>query len=210
MTNKTDLRTNDTKERIIQEAQKLYHAGGYEHMSLERIAKTLDIKRPAVYYHFPGGKEELFIEMVNCIRDEKQREWLAVLEDGMDIRTRLMLVLENLTKPPRMNIKRLIYVEFPEMSDTVKNLFWKNFMEMQANMSKVFSEAVSRGELRSMEPNVLFFSFLSLCQMCEQMMESEDYFPQFGQLIEGDRKTQFNKMLDIWLYGVANTPSEPK
>lgn len=36
---------------------------GYLGVSLEEVAKAVGVSKPALYYHFPGGKEQLFVEI---------------------------------------------------------------------------------------------------------------------------------------------------
>lgn len=38
---------------------------GYMGVSLEAIAGEVGISKPALYYHFPGGKEQLFVEIAH-------------------------------------------------------------------------------------------------------------------------------------------------
>ena len=38
---------------------------GYLGVSLEEVAREVGVSKPALYYHFPGGKEELFVEIAH-------------------------------------------------------------------------------------------------------------------------------------------------
>lgn len=38
---------------------------GYMGVSLEAIAAEVGVSKPALYYHFPGGKEQLFVEIAH-------------------------------------------------------------------------------------------------------------------------------------------------
>ena len=38
---------------------------GYMGVSLEAIAGEVGVSKPALYYHFPGGKEQLFVEIAH-------------------------------------------------------------------------------------------------------------------------------------------------
>jgi AcrR family transcriptional regulator len=39
--------------------------GGYLGVSLEEVAKEVGVSKPALYYHFPQGKEELFVAIAH-------------------------------------------------------------------------------------------------------------------------------------------------
>ena len=53
-----EMRTTDTKERLIKAALDLFSENGYEGTSVDQIAKVVGIKAPSIYAHFKG-KEEL-------------------------------------------------------------------------------------------------------------------------------------------------------
>ena len=39
--------------------------GGYLGVSLEEVAREVGVSKPALYYHFPQGKEQLFIAIAH-------------------------------------------------------------------------------------------------------------------------------------------------
>jgi len=52
--------------RLIQAAQKLAKERHFADITIDEIIKTAELSRPAFYYHFSGGKEELRAELVQC------------------------------------------------------------------------------------------------------------------------------------------------
>jgi TetR/AcrR family transcriptional regulator len=52
--------------RLIQAAQKLAKERRFDDITIDEIIKTAELSRPAFYYHFSGGKEELRTELVQC------------------------------------------------------------------------------------------------------------------------------------------------
>ena len=53
------------RERFIHAAQGLTEQRSFDDMTIEDIIKAANLSRPAFYYHFSGGKEELRAELVN-------------------------------------------------------------------------------------------------------------------------------------------------
>ena len=49
----------DTKQRILDEALRLFSQSGYDAVSVERIASAVGIKAPSLYKHFKS-KQEIF------------------------------------------------------------------------------------------------------------------------------------------------------
>ncbi len=60
---------NQTKKRILKVAEKFFVDFNYFTVSMDDIAKELNISKPALYYHFKN-KEEIFVEMSKMIFDD--------------------------------------------------------------------------------------------------------------------------------------------
>lgn len=60
--NEAPPRRRNTKERIIDEAEKLAAFHGIEHLKLQDVADKIGIKLPSVYAHF-GGREDILAAM---------------------------------------------------------------------------------------------------------------------------------------------------
>ena len=52
------------RERLIQAAKKLAQEHPFDDITIEDIIKSATLSRPAFYYHFSGGKEELRAELI--------------------------------------------------------------------------------------------------------------------------------------------------
>ncbi len=52
------------KERLLQAATQLAQQQPFDEVTIDEIVKTAELSRPAFYYHFAGGKEELRLELV--------------------------------------------------------------------------------------------------------------------------------------------------
>ncbi len=52
------------KERLVQAARSLAQHKSFDEITIDEIVKVADLSRPAFYYHFSGGKEEMRGELV--------------------------------------------------------------------------------------------------------------------------------------------------
>ncbi len=59
-------RKSNGRIRLIQAAQQLAKEHPFEEITIDDIIKIAGLSRPAFYYHFAGGKEELRAELVGC------------------------------------------------------------------------------------------------------------------------------------------------
>jgi len=76
------------RERIIQATKILAGERPFDDITIEEIIKTAELSRPAFYYHFTGGKEELRAELVHRgLLDDMptQNTHLAILEAAVRI-----------------------------------------------------------------------------------------------------------------------------
>ncbi len=55
----------DRRAGIMDVAEAHLARQGYMGVSLEAIAGEVGVSKPALYYHFPGGKEQLFVEIAH-------------------------------------------------------------------------------------------------------------------------------------------------
>lgn len=67
---------NSSRETVLDAAEQLFAARGYTAVTLKHIADKLGIKQASLYYHFPQGKEDLYVEVM--VRHLEHRR--AVLE----------------------------------------------------------------------------------------------------------------------------------
>ena len=76
------------RERIISATTKLAQERSFDDITIEEIIKAADLSRPAFYYHFTGGKEELRAELVHqgLLDDQPtQNIRVAILEAAVRI-----------------------------------------------------------------------------------------------------------------------------
>ena len=76
------------RERLIQATKMLAAERPFDDITIEEIIKTAELSRPAFYYHFTGGKEELRAELVHRgLLDDMptQNTRLAILEAAVRI-----------------------------------------------------------------------------------------------------------------------------
>ncbi|MGB3513402.1 MAG: TetR/AcrR family transcriptional regulator [Microcoleaceae cyanobacterium] len=79
--------TIDTKEQILNAAEKLFASLGFAGTSLRAIIREADVNLAAIHYHF-GSKEELFIAVIRRVAQpivEEQLRQLTILEDSENL-----------------------------------------------------------------------------------------------------------------------------
>ena len=59
----------DTRSKLIRTACALFNKRGYNATGISEILRTCETSIGSLYYHFPGGKEELGVEAIRYAAD---------------------------------------------------------------------------------------------------------------------------------------------
>lgn len=87
--NRQERRKEQTKNKIIETAIKLFSDQGFESTTMEQIAEQTDIARKTLYNHFPM-KEAILSEYVQKIMKEGYIELQDFIEKFPDTRSRIL------------------------------------------------------------------------------------------------------------------------
>lgn len=108
---------NSSRENLLNTAEQLFTSRGYTAVTLKDIAKVLGIKQASLYYHFPLGKEDLYVEVM--LRHlERRRTVLKQLIAGSNpnLESCLRQLGIWLIKQPPLNGGRMILTDLPQLS----------------------------------------------------------------------------------------------
>jgi len=110
-------KTSDARERVLDVAERLFHERGYKAVTMRDIADRLDIRQASLYYHAPGGKEELYA-MVLERSMERHRQGLeaALMEAGPDLSDQLQAAAKWLLSQPPIHLSRILTSDLPTLS----------------------------------------------------------------------------------------------
>jgi TetR/AcrR family transcriptional repressor of lmrAB and yxaGH operons len=60
----------DTRDRVLRTAATLFHTQGYHATGLNQVLAEGGAPKGSLYFHFPGGKEQLAVESMRLSSDE--------------------------------------------------------------------------------------------------------------------------------------------
>lgn len=75
-----ELSSSVARERVLAVAETLFRERGYVTVSLADLAAALGMRKASLYHHAPGGKEALFVEVMERI----MRRYRAGLQQAID------------------------------------------------------------------------------------------------------------------------------
>lgn len=114
---KTSPQTS-SRNVVLDAAEQLFAVRGYTAVTLKDIAKKLGIKQASLYYHAPGGKEELYFEVM--LRHLEHRRVILeklISESEPTLEDTLFRIGMWLINQPPLNPGRMILTDLPELSD---------------------------------------------------------------------------------------------
>lgn len=194
-----DGRTTDTRRLILKEAEKLYYAGGYEHISLQVIADSLNISKAALFHHFKN-KRELFYEMVMMIIMHMRTMFEDIInEEGLSTHERLYLCMQRLSQEPTFDIMHFLREDYPRLEPEQQhkgNEIWSAFaVEM---IQRIFKEGVERGELREHDLALSAALFLNSSLLLPHVDN-----PMGAAMNDVSRERYIRALLDMLLEGLG-------
>lgn len=166
----------DTRTQILAHFRKHLIEAGYDGLSLTQLATDAGIRKPSLYHHFPGGKEELFVEAALTFIEEQHKGLVAALKDGLDLRQQLV----RLARTSADAVSRTSTLEQrlfdaldrvgEEASGRVRQQYGQKVLEP---VEALFAKAVADKALQG-DPEFLMLSFLHLARALEMMGEPDD------------------------------------
>ncbi|MFN3286488.1 MAG: TetR/AcrR family transcriptional regulator [bacterium] len=97
-------------------ASSLFMEHGYAAVSLSRIAQAVGLRTPSLYAHFPGGKEQLYVEASERALDRYRRGIECALGSSLDLRQALRAAAYWLLSQPPMNLARMVRTDLTRLS----------------------------------------------------------------------------------------------
>lgn len=149
------------QEIILQTAAKLFMEHGYEPVSLQQIAKTCNVSKPSIYYHFTS-KPELFKIAVTTMFKHVHQATSRLLREADNLETGLLHVAEARLANPHAEIETLL-------RDAERYLSEKQIEEIRAAENKIyveladyFKDAMNNNLLRSNNSMLLAQTFSTM------------------------------------------------
>jgi len=140
---------SESREHLLDAAEKLFMRKGYAATTLRDISAELGVSHASLYYHFPGGKESLF-EAVTEKSVLQHGEGLrqAMIDGGLHLRERMLGAAAWLLSQAPMDLIRMAETDMPALPEAVaRRLMELIYAKMLLPMTRAFEEARLSGEI---------------------------------------------------------------
>lgn len=175
-----ELMPSDARQRVLDVAEKLFITRGYNSVTLRDIADALDIRQASLYYHFPEGKEQLFVAVATRTFERHRHGMeVAIANAQQDVRAGLDAVAGWFASQPPLNLMGMMYADMPALSQTQRlHLGRVAYEAMFTPLRTLFLAAQKRGEIRQIVPDLLAGSFLTLLDGLNHAVHQEGAPPR--------------------------------
>jgi TetR/AcrR family transcriptional repressor of lmrAB and yxaGH operons len=89
---------SSAREDMLAAAIELFRARGYEGVGVAELLEKSGAPRGSLYFHFPGGKEQIGAEVVERVGRETAGRFRALHESGVDLDTFIERVFKTTAK----------------------------------------------------------------------------------------------------------------
>ena len=187
-----------SRTRLLNEAERLFDERGYHAVSMADIAKAVGIKKPSLYYHVPGGKEELFVEVSERSFKRHQlglSESIAAADDSLEAQLQaaarwliaqaplgLLAMMQNGT--PGLKEENAAYIESQRMAS-----LW-------APLHAPFETAKAKGEITISSTDTAVGAFLSI-------MDGVTHIGSLEGVLDQPMEEVADELIHMMLYGIG-------
>ncbi len=186
----------DAKQRVLDAAEDMFMEHGYAAITLRDLAERLDMRQASLYYHFPDGKEQLYIEMAErAFQTHSEGMRRVMVAAGDDLRGQLLAVTDWFAQHRPINVIGMMYADLPALSrERAQRLAQSAYEALFFPLRDVFVAAQQRGEVREINPEMLAGFFLALLDGIT-FSQTQPVTVHRGEMAEA--------AIDMVLYGVA-------
>jgi AcrR family transcriptional regulator len=189
-----DAPNNETRQRILDIADELFSRQGFKSVRLRDIADAIGMKHASLYYYAPGGKEQLFAEVM----ERNLRRHRAGMEDaiqgaGDDLTAQLRAVADWLMTQPPLDLMRMQFVDMPAISEERSaHLFQLAWDSLRMPLRDALERAYARGLLRMSDFDLASISFITLIEGIHSAPVTDD---------DTSRQEVIERTIDMLLHG---------
>lgn len=190
-----DVALNESRERVLVAAEQLFSEKGIGAVTLRQIAARAGIHHSSLYHHVPGGKEDLFVEVMERIF-ARHRAGLdaAITHASPELQQQLYAVADWLLSQPPMDLVRMEYVDMPELSQVhVDRLSEAAYVSLQVPLEQALGAAQHRGEIGDNDLALISGGLIGMIQSLYAVSEEVAGKP---------RRTMAHRLIDVMLDGL--------
>ncbi len=178
-----------THEQILATAEQLFSRRGYAGVTLRDIATAHKMRHASLYYYFPDGKDQLYLQvMERNFQRHQEGVRAALLSAGDDPRRQLQAVILWFIEQPPLDLTRVFHADTLH-SPNAQRLLALAFDSMLAPIVDALERARLAGQVQLLDAELAALMLINLAQGVHALpgllLTSEDERQRMGaQMLE--------------------------
>ena len=188
----TEIKQEDTKQKILNKALELFSSQGYDSVSVSEIAKAVGIKAPSLYNHFPS-KQAIFDAIVESTAAQYEADTdridIHVQNAKQDIPVFAEITEDTLFEKVRQifeyslhnetirQFRRMMTIEQFRSPKLAKLYTWRYVNRVLDYHADIFRALIAANEICAEDPQALAMMYvapvLTLIGVCDRQPERE-------------------------------------
>lgn len=186
------MKKEDTKQKILDKALTLFAERGYESVSMDEIAKAVQIKAPSLYNHF-SGKQAIFDAIFSLVSEQYEQDTdkfnIHVQDSSIDMSDFVTISEDMLFEKAKTIFEYSLHSEqiskFRKMmtieqfrSSEIAELYTNRYVTRVINYhANIFNNLLEIKKINNIDPKTLAFAYVSpilvLIGICDRQPEKE-------------------------------------
>lgn len=160
------LPQNATRERIMDTAEALFMARGYNAVKLRDIADEVGMKHASLYYYVPKGKDQLFAEVVRRSMERHHSQLTRVIDAaGDDFKAQIYAVSDWFVTQPPIDLVRMAEVDLAALSAELQTELREKIMfSLNEPVIRALHRANDSGVATVPDPGMASMALLTMLQ----------------------------------------------
>ena len=195
----SNIPNNETREQILRVAEELFSKRGFAAVKLRDIALAVGMRHASLYYYAPGGKEGLFVEvMQRSFHRHREGMAQAIATAGDDLSAQMNALATWIISQPPMDLARMAHADLPAIDPQIAAELGELAIDsMTIPIIDALKAAEARGAIRPlMDHGLAAMAFNVLLQSVHQVPAEA-----IEQNIPGGRVAMGQTLVDMLLYG---------
>jgi len=190
----------DPRQRVLDAAEALFSERGYTAITLRDIADDLGLKQASLYYHFPEGKEQLFMVMSQRLFDRHANGLNAAMAAAEpDLHSQLQAAAGWFGSQRPVSVLGMLHSDMQSLSaEHTGQLSRMAHLALFTPIRNAFLQAWERGEAGDFHPDMVAGSFLWL-------LDGVNYTHKRD--ITLNREEMVEQLITMLLDGIRSRPS---
>lgn len=180
MATESEFTPSEARQRVLDVAEELFMTRGYNSITLRDVADALAMRQASLYYHFPEGKEQLFVAVATRTFERHRHGMEAALATApAEVRAQLQAVAGWFASQPPLNLLGMMHADMPALAPGQRQQLGRvAYDAMFTPLRQLFLTAQARGEVRFVLPDLLAGSFLALLDGLNHALRQEGAPPR--------------------------------